>query len=173
MLLAVDLLAVIAMLFAIRRILKTAHDRATDLARGTELDSGITSAVSRIETSNREDMVPTPIWDPKAPNIAETQAEFLWTSLPVTPAAITYAADGQQEGQTPKVARTALSQSLMIEEKKYADPIDGMRFEPGESVIACSCGLEYREESIRWIDEHYKGSCVQCGAKIACPRDIA
>jgi len=61
---------------------------------------------------------------------------------------------------------------LNIKERNYADPIDGMLFESGEPVIACSCGLGYRMESVLWLHQHATGRCVQCGAEIAPPVDL-
>lgn len=52
----------------------------------------------------------------------------------------------------------------------YADPVDGMPFEPGESVVPCVCGLAYREDSVRWLAECQGGRCIHCGATVSLPR---
>ena len=45
----------------------------------------------------------------------------------------------------------------------YADPIDGVPFVPGETVIACRCGAGYRKESVDWLAVNLGGRCVTCG----------
>ena len=45
----------------------------------------------------------------------------------------------------------------------YADPIDGVPFTAGEEIHTCRCGVGYRQESLRWIEENLSGQCVHCG----------
>jgi hypothetical protein len=52
------------------------------------------------------------------------------------------------------------------EDLPYADPVDGMPFEPGEPVVPCSCGLAYREDSVQWLTDYHAGCCIHCGAKV-------
>jgi hypothetical protein len=52
----------------------------------------------------------------------------------------------------------------------YADPVDGMPFEPGESVVPCVCGLAYREDSVLWLAECQNGRCIHCGAAVSLPQ---
>jgi hypothetical protein len=56
------------------------------------------------------------------------------------------------------------------EDLPYADPVDGMPFEPDESVVPCVCGLAYREDSVRWLAECQNGRCVHCGAAVSLPQ---
>jgi hypothetical protein len=53
------------------------------------------------------------------------------------------------------------------EDIPYADPVDGMPFEPGESVVPCVCGLAYREDSVVWLAECQNGRCLHCGAAVS------
>ena len=52
----------------------------------------------------------------------------------------------------------------------YADPVDGMPFEAGESVVPCICGLAYREESVLWLAECQNGLCIHCGTAVSMPQ---
>jgi hypothetical protein len=52
----------------------------------------------------------------------------------------------------------------------YADPVDGMPFEPGESAVPCVCGLAYREGSVLWLAECQNGRCIHCGAAVSLPQ---
>lgn len=52
----------------------------------------------------------------------------------------------------------------------YADPVDGMPFESGESVVPCVCGLAYREDSVLWLAECQNGRCIHCGAAVSLPQ---
>jgi hypothetical protein len=56
------------------------------------------------------------------------------------------------------------------EDLHYADPVDGMPFEPGESVVPCICGLAYREDSVRWLAECQGSRCIHCGAPVSLPQ---
>jgi len=60
--------------------------------------------------------------------------------------------------------------NLDNEDLPYADPVDGMPFEPGESVVPCVCGLAYREDSTRWLAEYHNGRCIHCGAAVSLPQ---
>jgi hypothetical protein len=51
----------------------------------------------------------------------------------------------------------------------YADPVDGMPFEPGEFVVPCVCGLAYREDSVLWLAECQNGRCIHCGTAVSLP----
>jgi hypothetical protein len=53
------------------------------------------------------------------------------------------------------------------EDQPYADPVDGMPFEPGESVVTCICGFAYREDSVRWLAEYQGSRCIHCGAPVS------
>jgi hypothetical protein len=55
------------------------------------------------------------------------------------------------------------------EDLPYADPVDGMPFEPDESVVPCVCGLAYREDSVTWLADYHDGCCIHCGAKVDLP----
>ncbi len=61
-------------------------------------------------------------------------------------------------------SRVAVSWAGM--EDAYADPIDGVPFVRGESVMPCGCGLAYRAESLDWLVCHFGGRCVECGAPV-------
>jgi hypothetical protein len=61
-------------------------------------------------------------------------------------------------------------QDLHNEDFPYADPVDGMPFEPDESVVPCVCGLAYREDSVRWLAEYQNGCCIHCGAVVSLPQ---
>jgi hypothetical protein len=56
-----------------------------------------------------------------------------------------------------------------IDAEKNADPIDGMLLLPNEATVRCACGLVYRLESVRWLQEQLGGECVQCRASIGAP----
>lgn len=56
--------------------------------------------------------------------------------------------------------------SIVEEDIPYADPVDGMPFKSGEPVVPCVCGLAYREESIKWLRDYHRGSCIYCGALV-------
>lgn len=56
------------------------------------------------------------------------------------------------------------------EDLPYADPVDGMPFEPGESVVPCVCGLAYREDSVKWLAECQGSRCIHCGATVSLPQ---
>ena len=55
------------------------------------------------------------------------------------------------------------------EDLPYADPVDGMPFEPGEFVVPCICGLAYRDDSVKWLEDYHAGCCIHCGAKVNLP----
>lgn len=55
------------------------------------------------------------------------------------------------------------------EDLPYADPVDGMPFEPDESVVSCVCGLAYREDSVTWLADYHDSCCIHCGAKVDLP----
>jgi hypothetical protein len=63
-----------------------------------------------------------------------------------------------------------LSDSDSENDLPYADPVDGMPFEPGESVVPCICGLAYREDSVLWLAECQNGRCIHCGAAVSLPQ---
>lgn len=56
------------------------------------------------------------------------------------------------------------------EDLPYADPVDGMPFEPDEYVIPCVCGLAYREESVKWLVDYHAGCCIHCGVRVNFPQ---
>lgn len=56
--------------------------------------------------------------------------------------------------------------STIAEDLPYADPVDGMPFEAGESVVSCVCGLAYREDSVQWLRDYHRGCCIHCGATV-------
>jgi hypothetical protein len=60
-------------------------------------------------------------------------------------------------------------EQLHIDEENNADPIDGMLLLPGEMTVRCDCGLVYRVESVRWLEEQLGGDCVQCHAPVRAP----
>ncbi|MEO8736396.1 MAG: hypothetical protein ABI380_07625 [Edaphobacter sp.] len=61
-------------------------------------------------------------------------------------------------------------QPTIAEDLPYADPVDGMPFESGEPVVACICGLAYREDSVQWLWDYHAGCCIHCGAIVALPK---
>jgi len=70
---------------------------------------------------------------------------------------------------TPDIAATApatnaatIAVALLSAGDLYADPIDGVPFEPGEEVVLCDCGTGYRPSTRTWLAEHAGGACVQC-----------
>jgi hypothetical protein len=60
---------------------------------------------------------------------------------------------------------------VIKEDLPYADPVDGMPFEPGESVVRCTCGLAYRSDSVTWLADYYHGCCIHCGARVDLPKE--
>jgi hypothetical protein len=60
-------------------------------------------------------------------------------------------------------------EQLHMDEENNADPIDGMLLLPGETTVRCGCGLVYRVESVRWLEEQLGGACVQCHARVRAP----
>lgn len=54
----------------------------------------------------------------------------------------------------------------IVEDLPYADPIDGMPFESGETVAHCICGLAYRDDSVQWLQEYHRGCCIHCGETV-------
>jgi hypothetical protein len=61
------------------------------------------------------------------------------------------------------------AQPAIEEDLPYADPVDGMPFEPEESVVSCVCGLAYREDSVTWLADYHNGCCIHCGARVDLP----
>jgi hypothetical protein len=77
------------------------------------------------------------------------------------------------EGTTTFEALTSDPQTLdhdNEEDLPYADPVDGMPFEPGESIVPCVCGLAYREDSVKWLADCQGGCCIHCGATVSLPQ---
>jgi hypothetical protein len=48
-----------------------------------------------------------------------------------------------------------------------SDPIDGVPFHAGETILLCRCGAGYHQETAAWLREHLAGKCVHCGAEHA------
>ncbi len=63
--------------------------------------------------------------------------------------------------ESPNPAHPAIEEDL-----PYADPVDGMPFEPEEPVVSCVCGLAYREDSVTWLADYHNGCCIHCGARV-------
>jgi len=51
---------------------------------------------------------------------------------------------------------------VAMQQDAVADPVDGTPFQPGESVLRCSCGTSYHAHSWQWIGEKNGGRCVNC-----------
>jgi len=81
--------------------------------------------------------------------------------------------EGLPEAIVAPIVLTAASSNLIhpaIEEDlPYADPVDGMPFEPDESIVPCACGLAYRKDSVTWLADYHDGCCIHCGAKVDLP----
>ncbi|HZY73623.1 MAG TPA: hypothetical protein VFE22_11000 [Edaphobacter sp.] len=65
----------------------------------------------------------------------------------------------------------ALVHPVIREDLPYADPVDGMPFEPEEAVVRCTCGLAYRSDSVTWLADYYRGCCIHCGARVDLPKE--
>lgn len=96
------------------------------------------------------------------PSLAESGFEISASASPKT-ASVTWT------DVTPDTAATApatnaatIAVALLSAGDLYADPIDGVPFEPGEEVVLCDCGTGYRPSTCTWLAEHAGGACVQC-----------
>jgi hypothetical protein len=81
--------------------------------------------------------------------------------------------EGPPEAVVAPIVLTAASSNpihtAIEEDLPYADPVDGMPFEPEESIVSCVCGLAYREDSVTWLADYHNGRCIHCGARVDLP----
>jgi hypothetical protein len=167
-LLIIDLAGICALLIVILWLLRNSRRRAVRLHAASGSESPV--------LQEKEVLVQASELLNPLPAQGETQWEqtdFEYVTQPGTEA-------GNASSTTPHfypmeispIHSDATAIPLMIEEKNYADPIDGMPFEPGEPVIACRCGLAYRGDSVHWLHVHNAGRCAQCRAEINLPNDF-
>ena len=58
--------------------------------------------------------------------------------------------------------KASASGSLAISDHVIADPVDGTAFQEGETIIQCTCGTNYHQQSWQWIIAKNSGHCVNC-----------
>ena len=147
LLLLANVLALAVLTYIIYRIVSAARRRAEENRSPASGQQISVNPETALEAANRASPpVSSARWEERAPEAI---------AAPVVLAAV-------------HPAHPAIEEDL-----PYADPVDGMPFEPKESVVPCVCGLAYREDSVIWLADYHAGCCIHCGARVDLPKRLS